>query len=63
MASKCSEHEGIRTIVTEENCPPLGLRFGLELGLVLRLGANFPRGQIVLEPNIKYHFRYHMLIL
>ena len=31
----------VRTIAPEENCPQLGLGFGLVLGLDLRLGAVF----------------------
>ena len=34
------------TISPEENCPRLGLAFGLGLALELGLGDNFPRGQL-----------------
>ena len=35
---------GNQTIAPEENCPQLGLGFGL--GLVLGLGGNFPQEQL-----------------
>ena len=38
--------DGVWTIANEENCPQLGLGFGLGLGLELRVGGNFPRGQL-----------------
>ena len=38
--------KGVRTIATEENSPRLGLGFGLGLALELRLGDNFPQGQL-----------------
>ena len=40
---------GVWRIVREENCPPLGLEFGLALGLGLELGQFF-LGSIVLKP-------------
>ena len=41
---KGTKFHGVRTIAPEENCPRVGLGFGL--GLVLGLGGNFPRGQL-----------------
>ena len=46
---KGTKFNGIGTIAPKENCPRLGLGFGL--GLVLGLWGNFPRGGFVLEPN------------
>ena len=40
---------GVRTIIPKENCPRLGLEFGLGLALKLGLGA-ISSGAIVLEP-------------
>ena len=42
---KCQKSPA-RTIAPEENCPQLALVFGLGLALKLRLGGNFPRGQL-----------------
>ena len=37
------ENFGVRKIAPEENCPRLGLGFGLWLARRLGLGGNFPR--------------------
>ena len=47
-------YNGVRTIVHEENCPPIRVR------VRIRVGRNFPRGAVIIETfyNICYNMKF-----
>ena len=37
---------GVRTIIAEKNCPPIRIKVSFRVSVRIRVGGNFPRGQL-----------------